>query len=291
MSTGKDPFRTRDHVADFDDIVSGFVDRSIASRARLRSVLDVRYGDGERETLDLFLPLAGAAPLPVHVFVHGGYWRMFAKEDFSFVADAVVASGAIAVIVDYALMPVVRMSNIVDQVRRAVRWTAANIGRFGGDPSEISVSGHSAGAHLCCWLLTSDAEVPPISSALLVSGVYDLQPLRSSFLQELIGLTEDEAERWSPLSARFHTEATVSVVVGEKETAPFHDQAGRLVAHLASQRIASSVLVLPGHDHMTIVGADNAGSWQQLLLRKRYTEGEDVSSYFERLKDIEAVQF
>jgi arylformamidase len=253
MEPAKDPFRTRDHVANFDEVVGSFVQASAATRARHRFVSGILYGPGEGETLDLFLPEKIAEPIPVHVFVHGGYWRMFAKEDFSFVAETVLAKGAIAVVIDYALMPSVRLAHIVDQVRRAVLWVGGNIGRYGGDPAAISVSGHSAGAHLCCWLLASEGDSVPIRAALLVSGVYDLVPLRDSFLKDLIALTQEEAERWSPLHARFTTDSRVSILVGQAETEPFHDQAGQLVRHLAEQGVAATSETLADMNHMTIV--------------------------------------
>ncbi|KQT44625.1 hypothetical protein ASG43_15025 [Aureimonas sp. Leaf454] len=253
MAPATDLFRTRDHVADFDKLVSGYAETSAATRLRRRSVLGVPYGPGAGETLDVFLPEAGPCPAPVHVFVHGGYWRMFAKEDFSFIAEAVLPDGAIAVVIDHALMPGVRMAHIVDQVRRALRWVADHIERYGGDPAALSVSGHSAGAHLCCWLLCSDADVPPIRSALLLSGLYDLAPLQSSFLQDLIGLTDGEVQRWSPLGAGFRTTAKICVAVGEWETSPFHEQARRMTDHLTLQSVAARLERLPATDHMTAV--------------------------------------
>jgi arylformamidase len=281
MAQNKDLFRTRDHVAAFDTLVLEYGERSAAARSRLRSVLDVPYGSGAGEALDLFLPEAVTGLAPVHVFVHGGYWRMFAKEDFSFVAEPITAEGAIAVVIDYALMPDVRMSHIVDQVRRAVRWVATNIEQYGGDPSALSISGHSAGAHLCCWLLSADADTPPIRSALLLSGVYDLAPLRSSFLHALIALTDDEVERWSPLTTRFATTATILVAVGEVETAPFHEQARQMAAHLAKQKIVATVELLPANDHMTAVRdlaipRSSAAGAMRLTLHRGSTAGQNV---------------
>ncbi|WP_062014553.1 alpha/beta hydrolase [Aureimonas sp. AU4] len=250
-----DPFRTRDHVPRFDEIVRDYAVRSATTRARQRSVLDIPYGKAPRERLDLFLPREPGPDAPVHVFVHGGYWRMFAKEDFSFVAETVVEAGAIAVVIGYDLMPHARMDRIVDEVRRAARWVATEIWRFGGDATALSVSGHSAGAHLCCWLLDPDAAGMRVASALLLSGVYDLAPLRTSFLHDLIGLTDEEVERWSPLRRRLRADASVSLLVGEHETAPFHEQAAQLAKHLGTGGAATRRLVLPGEDHMTAVRA------------------------------------
>lgn len=251
----KDPFRTRDHVPDFDAIVRDYAERSAATRARHRCVRDVAYGPGPDETLDLLLPPTHGVPAPVHVFVHGGYWRMFAKEDFSFVAETVLSEGAIAVVIDYSLMPRVRLEHIVDQVRRAVRWVAANIEGYGGDPMALSISGHSAGAHLCCWLLDAGFPDRSVRSALLLSGIYDLAPLQASFLHDLIGLTDEEVSRWSPLRANIGAGTHVTILVGERETRPFHEQAGRLADELAMRNVRQEFRVLAGDDHMTAVRA------------------------------------
>ena len=190
---------------------------------------------------------SSSGPAPVHLFIHGGYWRAWSKEEFSFVADTVTAAGAIAAIMDYALMPSVRMETIVNQVRRAARWLADHAADFGGDPGRLTLSGHSAGAHLGCFLL--DQPSIPIRAALLASGVYDLKPLQSSFIQAEIGLTDDEVARYSPLSAAPGAGPRITLLVGETETAPFHDQA----AAFASPRRGVTLATVPGANHLSLV--------------------------------------
>src|SRR4051812_17582875 len=112
---------------------------------------DIAYGSGAGEKLDLFFPDRPRNNLPVHIFIHGGYWRMFSKQDYSYIADTVTNAGAIAVIVDYALMPAQRMAVLVDQVQRAKLWVIEHIAEHGGDPTRLTVSGHSAGAHLATF--------------------------------------------------------------------------------------------------------------------------------------------
>jgi arylformamidase len=251
LSGDPDPFRIRSHVPAFDDLVREFAERSASTRARLR-MAEIAYGDDPSETLDLFFPDGAAANRPVHMFVHGGYWRMFSKRDFSYVADTVTNAGAIAAIVDYALMPAVRMATVVEQVGRAARWLGENIGSHGGDAENITVSGHSAGAHLCTFLF-EEGRASSVRSALLLGGLYDLKPLQSSFLKDEIALTDDEVGRFSPLTRRHRPDVAVSVLVGERETAPFHEQAASFAVRLAGQGLAVSSRTLPGADHMSAV--------------------------------------
>ena len=248
-----DPFRIRDHVADFDAIVSDIVTRSVATRGTVPMMADVAYGTGPSETVDLFFPAKRRPGMPVHMFIHGGYWRMFSKRDYSCIADTVTASGVIAVIVDYALMPAVRMDLIVDQVRRARDWVVANIAEHGGDPDRLTVSGHSAGAHLASLLFSRDQAPSHIRAALLLGGLYELEPLRSSFLQAEIGLTDAEVSAFTPM-AQDHEPAThVTVLVGGDETPPFHDMADRFTGHLRSQGLAVARADLAGRNHMDSV--------------------------------------
>nr|WP_245404866.1 alpha/beta hydrolase [Ancylobacter gelatini] len=248
-----DPFRTRDHVPDFDRHVADYAARSAAIRARLPMLPDIAYGSSAAETLDLFFPPPHLATGAVHMFIHGGYWRMFAKEDFSFVAETVTRAGAIAVIVDYDLMPAVRMETVVAQVRRARDWVRRHIGAHGGDPARLTISGHSAGAHLGALLFDESQPSEGIAGALLLSGIYDLAPLRDSFLKELIDLSADEVAGFSPMRKDYRARLRVRLMVGEKETAPFHAQAGAFRSRLAAAGLSASLEVAPGADHMSIV--------------------------------------
>jgi arylformamidase len=253
MASTTDPFRIRDHVAEFDDIVREIVRRSEEARLRLPMLAEVAYGADQTETVDLFFPAVRRESMPVHMFIHGGYWRMFSKRDYSYVAETVTKAGAIAVIVDYALMPSVRMATIVDQVRRAKRWVVDHIAEFGGDPARLTVSGHSAGAHLATFLF-NETEIPSgIRAALLLGGLYELKPLQSSFLQSEIGITNEEVGSFTPLTHRHDNNTKVKIMVGGNETVPFHDQAKTFANSLRSQSLQVSSATLAGRNHMDSV--------------------------------------
>ncbi|MDB5525013.1 MAG: esterase [Rhizobium sp.] len=258
MNETVDPFKIRALVPDFEAIAQGYATRSDATRASRRNILDIAYGAHEDERLDLFFPEALEGPLPVHMFIHGGYWRANRKEDYAFVAETVTAAGAIAVVVEYSLMPKVRMADIVRQVRRAADWIAANIAGHDGDPRRISASGHSAGAHLASYLAArgpheTKALTTPLRSLLLVSGIYQLQPITTSFLQPEIMLTAAEVDRWSPLDARPEPDVSLTLVVGADETVPFHKQAEDYATLLASRGTRTRRFVLPVLNHMTVI--------------------------------------
>jgi arylformamidase len=248
----------RAHVPNWEANVADCRAASEATRRNHQDWRTASYGARPDETLDLFFP-AGSVGVarPVHLFVHGGYWRAFSKTDYAFVADAVNALGAIAAIVDYSLMPGARMSELVNQTRRAAFWLSANAASFGGDPAQLSASGHSAGGHLASYLVARgphepEVELAPVRAVALLSGLYDLAPISRSFLQPELQLTEAEISQWSPIDARFAAAASVNILVGSRETPPFHEQAAALKSRLDQQGVRSDLTTAPDEDHMTI---------------------------------------
>ncbi|XAZ19830.1 alpha/beta hydrolase (plasmid) [Sinorhizobium sp. B11] len=247
-----DPFRIRGHVPEFDAIVSEIKARSASTRARLR-MREIAYGEGGSETVDVFYPDGISDRRPVHMFIHGGYWRMFSKRDYSYVADTITGTGAIAIIVDYALMPHVRMEALVDQVRRAKQWVFQHIASHGGDASRFTVSGHSAGAHLASFLLHRQEAFSGVSAALLLGGLYDLKPLQSSFLRSEIAITDREVADLSPMLHSFDQGCRAIIAVGAEETPPFHQQADAFSLRLRQQGLSVTSERLEGSNHMSSV--------------------------------------
>jgi arylformamidase len=253
VSEVRDPFRIRDHVAEFDQIVAEIIARSEKTRQRVPNMLDRAYGSAASEKVDIFFPAERSPAMPVHMFIHGGYWRMFSKRDYSYIADTITAAGAIAVIVDYALMPSVRMSVLVDQVQRALDWVVTHVGELGGDPARLTVSGHSAGAHLATFLFNESDRASAVRAALLLGGLYKLAPLQHSFLQHEIALTDHEVRAFSPMNQEHQSSTRVSMLVGAEETEPFHRQAEEFAALLRRQGANASLGLLPGANHMSSV--------------------------------------
>ncbi|TJW31095.1 MAG: alpha/beta hydrolase, partial [Mesorhizobium sp.] len=157
------------------------------------------------------------------------------------------------VIVDYALMPKVRMATIVEQVCRAKQWLLDNIHDWGGDPANLTVSGHSAGAHLSTFLFNSEHTPSNVRAALLLGGLYDLKPLQNSFLANEIGITDAEVAMLTPLAYRHDPQTKATVLVGANETPPFHQQADRFKEHLLQQGSPVTSLVLTNRNHMDSV--------------------------------------
>ncbi len=200
-------YNNRARVPDHPQVLRRWERASLAARAGSVCHLDLPYGPGAGETLDLF-PAAGAAaqPAPVLVFIHGGYWRSLDKSQHSFVAPSFNADGAMVVLPNYALCPAVSVEHIALQLTRALAWTCRHAAQFGGDPARIGVLGHSVGGHLAAMMLScrwkevaTDLPAGLVAGALSISGVFDLEPLRRTpSLQADLRLTPAAVRRLSP---------------------------------------------------------------------------------------------
>jgi arylformamidase len=221
---------------------------------------DVRYAGGPNETLDVFLPPQPDAP--VLVFIHGGYWRALDKKDHAFIGPAFTRDGACVVVPNYALCPDVTIPQIVLQMVRAVAWTYRNIRSYGGDPSRITVVGHSAGGQLAAMMLAClwphfDAALPAgtVRNALAISGLHDLEPImHTPFLQPSLRLTPQQVADASPARLPAPAQGTLYTVAGADESAEYLRLNGLIQEAWGTARVPVCE-ALPGLNHFSILGA------------------------------------
>ena len=229
---------------------------SAALRARWPGRLDLAYGPTPRQAIDLFLPRA--RPAPLLAFIHGGYWQSRDRKDFSFVAAPFLERGAAVALIGYDLAPAVRMDTIVAEVRAGIAWLYRHAADHGCDPAQLYVAGHSAGGHLAAMALATDWRTfglpeDAIKGACAISGVFDLEPIRLCYLNEVVGLDAAEARRDSPLHLPLYGRCPVIVAVGELETRAFHEQSRAYAARLERDGWPCELLVEPGAEHFAIV--------------------------------------
>jgi arylformamidase len=267
-------YDNRARVPDHALALGRWAQASALVRERSLAHLDVAYGDGPLSKLDVFTTATPKAP--VLVFIHGGYWRALDKSDFSFVAPSFTADGALVVVPNYALCPVVSMADIVMQLVQALRWVWHNAASYGGDPTRIALVGHSAGAHLAAMLLScrwKDAapELPTqmLTGALAVSGLYDLEPLRHTpFLQADLRLTPASVARLSPAFFPRPKSGKLYAAVGSDESDEFLRQ-NLLIRDVWGPTAVPVCETVPNTNHFTVVNglADPQGRLHDLALR------------------------
>jgi len=253
-------YNNRARIPEHPEILREWTDRSAEARARLPCALDLVYGSDPSERLDVFTPRAQGAP--VLVYVHGGYWRALDKRDQSFVAAPFVDAGAMVVLPNYALCPAVSIEQIVLQLVQALAWVWRNAAAHGGDPTRIVVAGHSAGGHLATLMLACDwhAVAPDlpgdlVKSALSVSGVFELEPLRHApFLAPDLNLDAASALRLSPAAMPAPARGRLVAVVGGDESEEFLRQNER-IAEAWGPDVVTVCERVPGRHHMNVLHA------------------------------------
>jgi arylformamidase len=228
------------------------------ARSSLVSHLDLPYGKHKLRRLDIFPTVSAERAAPVHVFVHGGYWRAQDKENFAFVATELVRRGVTTVVVNYELCPSSALDLVADSALAAIEWVSQHIAEYGGDPRRISLLGHSAGAHLCATGLAADWQargIDPsfIRGAVLVSGIFDPAPAMHTTVNADLHLTPEIVTRHDVERRALTVDCPVSVLVGGLEPWMWIDQSFRYSHHLRRQGRDPEVLVQPGYTHFDII--------------------------------------
>jgi len=228
-----------------------------AGRARL----DLAYGPDPRERIDLFLP-GDAEPAPLHVFFHGGYWQSMERSDFSALAAGPNAAGLAVAVVGYPLCPSVRLKRIVAAARAAIVWlSSTEIPELRAAP--MHVAGHSAGGHLAAVLATTDwsefsprAPARPLGGIAPVSGLFDLEPLVHTPINDALGLDRESARALSPLHARPLPGCRLDTFVGSEESEEFRRQSRTFVSTWRDRTgEAADLHCLAGCNHFTVLDA------------------------------------
>ena len=229
--------------------VAQYFDRFAAASERARDACryeTLRYGAGERETVDFFPALRDGAPL--FVWLHGGYWRRMSKDAFSFVAPPIVAAGGAVAVVNYPLAPAATLGEIVAAVRRAFAFVIASphAARLG---AERVVGGHSVGAQLAAMI----AAVAPVHGLFALSGLYDLEPLLHTAINETIAMDAPTARRYGPMHVPPLQPGPLVLACGEREQSEFSRQQHEYAALWRTWGGEARELPAPGHDHFSIV--------------------------------------
>lgn len=250
----------RRRVPDHEAYVERFEARSADVGSGPGARIDLRYGSHERERLDLFLPPAATGPVPVNVFFHGGYWRSGDKERYSYIAEAFTPAGAACAVIEYALVPTVSLDELIRQCRAALAHIYREAGSLGVDATRIHISGHSAGGQIVGMLMADGWQQPlglpaeVVRSGCGISGLYDMQPIRLSYLNATLGLDHDTARRNSPSLLRPATSAPLILAVGALEGDEFLRQSAIMEAAWAGD-VAITPMILNGGHHYSAVEA------------------------------------
>ncbi len=224
-------------------------------RQTMAAHLDVKYGDGELHGLDIFPAAAGS---PVHIFFHGGYWRAQDKANFAFIARDLVQRGVTVVTANYHLCPEATLDGVTASALDAISWCYGNISEYGGRPDAISVSGNSAGAHLCAMALATDWQERGrprdlIKGAVVISGIYNPEPARQTSVAPDLKLDDAIVARNNALVLPLRSTCPVWIFAGGQEPWAWVDQSFDYARHLRQHGHDPEVHILPGYHHFNIM--------------------------------------
>ena len=248
-------YNQRSLVPDADDYIAVDVAESARVRQKLDCRIDVAYGPGEDETLDLFP--AAAPGSPVVVYMHGGAWTRSDKSNESFMAEAFVAAGAAFVAVNFGLCPKVTLDEMIRQAREAVAWSCENAQDFNADPGRLYIAGHSSGGHVGGMMAVTDwtAHNLPrtlVKGALLCSGMYDLAPVRLSARNDYLHLDEAAEDRNSAIRQIPADGCPLIVGYGGGEQTEFRRQSRAFAAAWRNAGLEVEEFDMPGVNHFQL---------------------------------------
>jgi arylformamidase len=234
-----DQYEQRAWVPHADEIIRRYGLASDAVRKRIGEPRTERYGPSPIETLDIY-----GAGSKAFVFLHGGAWKRQSKRENAFAAEMVVHAGAAYVALDFALLPSVTLDEMVAQACRGIEWVYRNLA------PNIVLCGHSSGGHLGGCALT---RLPYIQSALLVSGIYDLRPVRLSARNDYVRLDEKLEHEYSPARYVERIRCPVTVAWAEHEAAEFARQSREFSRELERKGRLEALIVGNNQNHFEII--------------------------------------
>jgi len=238
------------------DLILG---RIAAASARARKILGepqrAAYGPSEQEKLDIYRA-TGSTPAPINIFVHGGAWMRGSAAETAFTAETIVGAGAHAVLIDFVNVGESGgdLTPMAEQVARAIAWTWRNAASFGGDRDRLYMSAHSSGAHLAACALSRGwraENLPPdfCRGALLVGGMYDLEPVRLSARSAYVKFTDEMEQNLSPMRHLDGINTPLILAHGTGETPEFQRQSRDFFAALTAKGKPAELIVGDGYNH------------------------------------------
>jgi len=244
---------------DYTPFIAAYRDRSAEARACVAGWCEYRYGPAPSERLDFFPAAGDGGPAPLIVFIHGGYWQELSKDDSSFSAPAWVDRGVAFAALGYTLAPEASLVEIVAECRRAVLWLYENAGDLGVDKRRVVVAGSSAGAHLAAmvavpgWQEGTGLPDDPVAATVLMSGIFNLEPLLGTAIAEPLCLTDQDVAELSPTRLQLGDFPPSVVCWGEVETDEFKSQSRDFAARLDEAGTPCTSFEVSGRNHFDVV--------------------------------------
>jgi arylformamidase len=265
MTDWTDAYANRPYIPDAETYPLRWAEDAAAFRTRMlgqgRCRLDIVYGAGERNRLDLFLPKPdpflpkNSHPLKPHgliVFIHGGYWLHFDKSFWSHFSQGALQAGWAVAIPSYNLAPSVRITKITLETAAAITCAARQVA------GPVHLAGHSAGGHLVTRMMCANSPLGNdirnrLKQVVSISGLHDLRPLMKTAMNEQLQLDEAEAKSESAALQAPLPGIGLACFVGASERPEFLRQNALLANIWTGFGIKSQCLLEAGRHHFDVL--------------------------------------
>jgi acetyl esterase/lipase len=221
---------------------------------------NLAYGDGPRRTLDVYVPDKLNGPAPIVVFFYGGSWQSGAKDDYRFAAQGLVARGYVVVVPDYRLWPEVAFPGFVEDGAAAVSWAFAHGASYGGNPGQVYVMGHSAGAHIAAllaldgrYLAAVGHDRKQLAGLIGLAGPYDFLPVKSENLKQIFHIGVADPAPSQPINFAAGGAPPALLVTGDDDTTVYPKNSINLARRLGEAGDRVTLKRYPGLGHIGIV--------------------------------------
>jgi arylformamidase len=198
------------------------------SFAATKASITLGYGESGAQQMDIYLP-PQPVKAPVIVLVHGGGWRLGDKDSRAVTKHKTehwLPMGFIVVSLNYRLLPDANPLEQAQDVAAAISFLQTRIFKWGGDPKNLFVIGHSAGAHLTALIgaapenFSAQGIKPWRGSILLDSAALDVPSIMNNkhprLYDQAFGDTPDFWLRSSPLHVLKPTAVPMLIVCSSK---------------------------------------------------------------------------
>lgn len=251
-------FNPRESVENFNHYLEDSLLKSKDVKKQTNIYENIAYGKGPLQKLDIFGKNNKEDLKPLHIFIHGGYWRALDKDYHAHMSVPFNKNNILFFNINYDLCPKVTLSDICEQIIEAIIWIFNNCKKYGGNNKKISISGHSAGAHLVSYLLSIDWSMYDLpknvfQGAALISGIYNLKIVQKISVNKELNLSNKEVQEKTTLNKLPTFKIPLFISYGENEPEGWKHQSISYCDFLNKNDYKYKVIPSKGDNHFTLI--------------------------------------
>ena len=271
-------FNPRLAVDNYESYLKNSSKKAKLAETILNGKKNINYGNSDLQKLDVYYD-SNNNHLPIHIFIHGGYWRALDKSYHTHMAIPFVEKKICFFNINYDLCPNVKLTEIKKQIIKAIVWIYNNANKFNADNNNIVLSGHSAGAHLVSLMLNVDWKKYGLSKnyikgVALISGIYDTEIVTNLSINKEIGLSHKEAIKNNPFKHKPLLKVPTIISYGENEPSLWIEQSYKYMNYLNSYGYDCKKIVCKNDNHFSLIDtlADNTKSIVKEIINLSFTK-------------------